>query len=116
MKLEYYYNKEFMDILISITNELNLNSLYKLNSEYKYPIDYILDIIISISDKKYFRYNIPMKLINYLNLSQYSSYDKTAIKQCIKKQIKNENNNHILKNYVVIGYNDIMIKELTIIL
>jgi len=117
MKVEYYYNKDFINILIKYIDEKKLYSIYKLNNETKYTIDYILDIIISISTNNGNRYTMPINMMSYLKLSQYSLYTKKSIRQFIKKQIIDTNNDNFLKTHIVIGHHyPIIIKELTIII
>jgi hypothetical protein len=120
---EYYYNKEFIDILIKYLNEKDLHSFYKLNNNTKYTVGYITSIVKAISTNyvnNSHKYTFPINLINYLNLSQYSLYAKRSIVGFIKKQIiniNNDNNNNFLKTYVVIGHDyPIVIKELTVII
>ena len=118
MVVEYYYNKDFINILIKYIDENKLYSVYKLNTNLKYTINYILDILISLSiNNNNNRYTLPANIISYLKLSQYSLYSKFSIKQFIKNQIIKTNYDNFLKNYVVIGQdNPNIIKELTIII
>jgi hypothetical protein len=118
MPLEYYYNKEFINILINYIDEHKLYSVYKLNINSKYTINYILDILISLSkNNDNNKYTLPANIISYLKFSQYSLYSKFSIKQFIKNQIIKTNNDNFLKTYIIIGQdNPNIIKELTIII
>lgn len=113
--MEYIYKTEFMNILIDNINIKGLKTIYNINKDGKYNINYILDILINIS-KAYsnLNYEIPNNLSQYLSKSIYTKYKVAKLKEIIKTQILC-NNNDIFNNYVIIGNNTpIIIKELTV--
>lgn len=110
MSSQFYFNSYFIDILYKYLQDKNLLSIYKLEKDVKYTINYILEIILNISNKNYARYKLPLNIVKYFNLSEYSLFSKNIIKNFIKKQIIKKDNTHI-----IIGVNPV-IKELTIIL
>ncbi len=117
MKTEYNFNKEFINILINYIDERKLYSLYKLNNDTKYTVDYLLDIVITLSTKNGYKYVLPHNIMNYLKFSHYGLCSKTSIKQFITKQIINIEDDGFLKTYLAIGHNyPIEIKELTVII
>ncbi len=121
MSVEYKFNKNFIDILIKYIDEQKLYLVYKLDNETKYTIDYIFNIIKSLSNNNNNnnnnRLSLPINLINYLKLSQYSLYTKKTIRNFIKQQIIKIENDDFLKTYIVIGHEyPNVIKELTVII
>lgn len=117
MDSEYYFNKNFITILIEILKYFNLFSNFVLNNETKYTIKDIIDVVVGISEKKNNGFKLPIKLTQYLNISNYSIYSKDKIKQLIKRQIINTNYDNFLKTYIVIGHNyPVLIKELNVVI
>ena len=117
MITKYNYNTNFINILIKCIDEKKLYSIYKLDNKTKYTIDYILDILISVSKFINNRYSFPVELNIHLNTSNYALHAKKSIKQFIKKQIIDIDNDNFLKTYIVIGYNyPITINELTVVI
>ena len=115
---EYYFKSEFINILIANINNKGLGSIYNLNTQAKYTVDYIVDILIQISNKSYTRYKLPVDLCTFLGQSQYSKYSRTSIKNFVKDQTFNSSeNNSIFNTYVVIGHDiPINIKQLDVII
>jgi hypothetical protein len=110
--MEYTYRKEFLNILIDEININSLNNLYKLNSDDKYTIIYILDILLSISTQFINKYKLPDVLSQYLSMSNYRKYTISMLKEIIKNQILQYND---YNNYIIIGKEiPIIINELTV--
>jgi hypothetical protein len=116
---EYYFKPDFIEMLLKQIDIKSMRPIYNLNSQAKYSIDYIVDIIMNISTKSYTRYRLSPELCQFLgpNFSQYGKYSKTAIKQIVKEQIfDNSSNNTIFNTYVIIGHDiPINIKELNVV-
>jgi hypothetical protein len=114
----FNFKNDFIEILIRNIDQKNLRAVYNLNSQAKYTIDYIVDVIIAISTKSYTRYKLPADLCNYLNQSQYSKYSRTSIKTVVKEQTYNSSgNNSIFNTYVVIGHDiPVNIKQLNVVI
>jgi len=112
---QFYFNTVFINLMYVHLQDRNLSSIYKLNHEVKYTVDYILATLLVISIKTNNRYKLPTNMIRYLNLSEYVLFTKNSIRNIIKKQIISSDDT-FLKTYIVIGINNpIVIKELTII-
>jgi len=123
MKLiEYKFNSDFLKIINTLIIEYNLSSKYnEFNSEIRYCIDNIYNVIMELSDfnKYQNRIKLPPKLHNYLKIDNNNIYrlTKLRLKQCIKENIYKDNNvnSQFLNTYIVIGYDvPITIKELTV--
>jgi hypothetical protein len=114
---EFYFKPEFIEILLKHIDAKSLRTIYNLNTQAKYTIDHMVDVIINISSRCYTRYKLPQDLCIFLNLPHYSKYSKTSIKTLVKDQIfDNLKNNSIFNTYVVIGYDiPIQLKELNVI-
>ena len=110
MVSEFYFNTYFIDIIYQYLHDKNLLTLHKLDKNVKYSINYILNIILKISNKSYSKYKLPSNIVKYLNLSEYSFLSKNMIKNYIKQQIIKKDH-----SYIIIGINP-EIKELTIII
>lgn len=115
---EFFFKSEFIDILVKHIDTNGLRSIYNLNTNTKYTIDYIIDIVLQISTKSYTRYRLPQDLCTYLNQSQYSKYSRTSIKNFVKDlTFSSSENNSIFNTYVVIGHDiPINIKQLSVII
>jgi len=115
---EFYFKPEFIEILLKYIDAKSLRTIYNLNTQAKYTVDYMVDVIINISSKCYTRYKLPVELCTFLNLSHYSKYSRTSIKTLVKDQIfDNLKNNSIFNTYVVIGHDiPIQLKELNVII
>jgi hypothetical protein len=110
MVSQFYFNTYFINILYQYLLDKNLLSTYKLDKDAKYTINYVLDIILNISSKTYSKYKLPLNIVKYFNLSEYSLFSKNIIKNFIKKQIIKKDN-----TYIIIGVNP-TITELTVII
>ena len=117
-KNTFNFKNDFIEILIRNIDQRGLRAVYNLNSQAKYTIDYIVDVIIAVSTKSYTRYKLPADLSQYLNQSQYSKYSRTSIKTFVKDQTYNSSgNNSIFNTYVVIGHDiPINIKQLNVVI
>lgn len=113
--MTYYFKEEFINILIENINSKNLKTIYNLNKDSKYNINYILGILTNISKYSYTSYELPNNLSQYLSKPIYSKYKKCSLRDIIKSQIITDNN--IYNNYVIIGDDSpILINELTVII
>lgn len=113
---EFNFKHDFLNILIDHLNEKGLRSVYNINVDAKYNIDYIVNVITAISNPSYSRFKIPQKLAEYFKESIYTKYSKTSLKSLVKKQLFTSNTDSFFNTYVIIG-NDIpiTIKELTVV-
>jgi hypothetical protein len=112
----YIFLPEFIKLLSNILDSKNIENVYNLNHNVKYSIEYIRDIIITISEKSYSRYRLHNKLAAYLKESAYSKYSKTDIKNLIKQQLAIIIDDPFFEIYIIIGYDiPIDFKELNVI-
>ena len=112
---EYTFQSEFINLLLNILNKQDLRTIYNLNHNAKYSIDYIVDVIIAISQKSYNRYRFPDILANHLKESPYSKFSRTYIKNLVKLQLTTNTDNTFFNTYVVIGHDvPVTIKELVV--
>jgi hypothetical protein len=78
--IEYNFKPEFLNILIQNIETKSLGTIYNINQNAKYQIDYIIDVILAVSSREYStRYRLPTNLAKYLNESEYSKYSKSTI-------------------------------------
>lgn len=115
---EFFFKSDFIEILIRHIDSRGLRSVYNLNANTKYTIDYVVDIVLQISNKSYTRYKLPQDLCTYLNQSQYSKYSRTSIKNFVKDlTFSGSENNSIFNTYVVIGHDiPVNIKQLNVVI
>ena len=112
---EYTFQSEFINLLLNILTTQGLRTIYNLNQNAKYSVDYIVDVIIAISQKSYNRYRIPDNLANHLKESPYSKFSRTYIKNLVKLQLTTNTDNTFFNTYVVIGHDiPVTIKELVV--
>jgi len=112
---EHTFKHEFINLLLNILDSKNLRPVYNLNSNAKYTIDYIADVIVAISQKSYTRFRLPNELATFFNESIYSKYSRTYIKTLIKQHLSTNTDNSFFNTYVVIGYDvPVTIKELVV--
>ena len=114
---EFYFKSESIDILEKHIDSKGLRAVYNLNVNTKYTIDYIVDVVLQISNKSYTRYKLPLDLCTYLNQSQYSKYSRTSIKNFVRDlTFTGSENNSIFNTYVIIGHDiPVNIKQLNVI-
>jgi len=114
--MEYNFNKNFIDVLTKIVDDKQLSSIYKLNANIKYSVEYIHKIICNISIVRYRRIIINQSLIIYFNISQYTHVTATSLRKYIKNQItKVTDITTFVKTYIVLNHNyPNAIKELTV--
>ena len=113
---EHTFKPEFINTLLAILDEKGIRSIYNLNTNAKYSIDYLTDVIIAISQKSYTRYRIPENLANYFKESLYCKFSRTSIKNLVKQQLGSCTNDSFFSTYVVIGYDlPITIRELEVV-
>ena len=111
MTVQYNFNTNFIDQLYNSIRDKNLLSDYKLSHDCKYNIYYILEIVLLVSSKTNNKYKLPINIVRYFDLSEYSLLSKNSIKNFIKTQIIINND-----NYWIIGVNNpIIIKEITVV-
>jgi hypothetical protein len=113
---EHVLKHEFINLLLNILDSKGLRTIYNLNCNAKYSIDYIVDVIIAVSQKAYTRFRIPNELATYFNESIYSKYSKTYLKTLIKQQLSTTTDNLFFNTYVVIGHDvPVTIKDLQVV-
>jgi hypothetical protein len=117
---EHYFKEEFITILINIINSKNLNAIYNIDKNVKYSIEYITDIIITVSNKYgYNKYKLLPELANFLNKSTITRFTRSGIKSIVKSLIIScdKDNTSFINKYVVIGHDIIKhINELNVII
>jgi len=109
--IEFIFKKELI-------NEINANlpPILSLNSELKYTIDHITNMIISTSTKYHNRFKLKANIAKYFNKYELSRFSRVNIKSLVKEHILSGKDNLFFSTYVVIGH-DIPIKlnELTVV-
>jgi len=118
---EHYFKEEFITILINIINSKNLNAIYNIDKNVKYSIEYITDIIITVSNKINWikKYKLLPELANFLNISTITRFSRSGIKSIVKSLIIScdKDNTSFINKYVVIGHDIIKhINELNVII
>jgi len=113
---EFHFKQDFINLLLTHIDAKLLRNVYNINTNTKYTIDYILDIMIAISSKSYARFRIPTDLAKYFKESEYSKFSRTSLKSLIKTQILYATDNSFFNTYVVIGHDiPVTIKELVVV-
>jgi hypothetical protein len=112
---EYTFQPELINLLSTILDSKGLRSVYNLIPSAKYSIDYIVDVIIAVSQKTYTRYRIHNDLANLFKESSYSKYSRTSLKSFVKKFLSSQTDNSFFNTYVIIGHDvPVTINELTV--
>ncbi len=114
MIAQYNFNVFFIDIINKLILEKNIQSKYILNSNIKYTINYILNIILKLSIKCNNRYEVPSKIIKHFELEVYILLSSNCIRRQIKKQILNDENS-FTQRYIIVGVKP-KINTLTIVI
>ena len=114
----YKFNPNFIDILDKCIHDKNLLQ-YELVYTEKYTIDYIVSIILKLSEiTNKFKYKLPYILFNFMTKYSQMPLEISRIRLCIKKQIIKEiDNTFLINNYLIINNDEYKsITQLTIIL
>jgi hypothetical protein len=116
---EYYFDNEFVKVLASNISAKNLKTLYDINTNTKYTLDYMVEALAAVCNNHYGRLRLPQNLSEFMHQSEYQKYSKHKLKTLIKQYMlkTNNSNNSFFNTYVVIGYDvPVPITELHIVI
>ena len=97
-EIEYKFNEQFLNIINSLIVEKNLNSKYiEFNSQIKYKLETIYNVIIELSNNYCGSIKLPESLDSYLRNNNSYSYrlTKAKLRQLIKNEIATERVNYV---------------------